>query len=168
MKGSRKRYESLSSTESRGVKNKCPGGLGTAPSKDIQLVVWHIIVVALHVFDGAMITLFEAFPECSAVMFIDRRMLVDVVVIGISVTTVRNIVPGSFDTFMETAALGILVRVGRTIPVAILILILRCCGQGLSRRCIRLECAWGGDAEGKQRRGNPFYLHRNIYLRVTP
>lgn len=127
---------------------------------------------------GASIAFLEAFAEGSAVVFIYRRMLVDIVVVGICMPMVSEVAASGFDAFVETAALCVvLVGIRGTIPVAIpiLILILPCGGlrwlgrgrQGLRRISFRLESAAGGDAEGKERRGNPFYLHRNIYLRVT-
>lgn len=140
----------------------------------------HLVAIAFvpHVFRSAPIAFLETFAESPAVVFVNGRMLVDIMVVGIGMPMVSEVAASGLDALVEAAALGVIpVGVRWTIPVAItiLILILPCCGlrwlccgrQRLRGVSFGLDSTAGGDAEGKERRGNPFYLHRNIYLRVT-
>ena len=132
--------------------------------------MWHIVPVALvsHVFHGAMVAFTETLTERPAVMFIDWRMFVDLVVVCIGVATISEVPVSSFNAFVKTASFSVLVGVRWTVPIAISILVLRCRRQWLRWRSFGLESAGGRDAEGKHRGGKPFNFHRNIYLRITP
>jgi hypothetical protein len=82
------------------------------------------ITVMLHMIHGAAIAFLEAIAEFASITFVDGRMFVYLVIVGIGVTTVHIIAAGSFDTFMEALALRVAIPVGGSIPVAIAVLIL--------------------------------------------
>lgn len=75
----------------------------------IGLEVRHVVAIAimLHVVHGATIALAETFAEGPAVMFINRRMLVNLVVIRVGMAMISEVAARSFNTFMEAATLGV-------------------------------------------------------------
>jgi hypothetical protein len=99
-----------------------PGRVAGHRWESEQLELRHALVV-FHVFCGAVVSFAETFAECLAIMLIDRGMLVDLVVIGVGATMVGEVVASSFDTFVKTATLSVLIGVRRLLP-AVLIAIL--------------------------------------------
>jgi hypothetical protein len=126
-----------------------------------------VVAIAPHMIHCAAISFLESIAEGANGVAVYRRMLELRMVIGISMAVVGEVAACGFNSFVETAALGILPVIPGPIPIAVLILRLHCRGQRLSFIRLGLDGAWGGDAEGKQGRGNPFNVHKNIYLRVT-
>ena len=104
------------------------------PELEVGLIVVSAVVtititiaVVAHVVHGAAVAFLEACPEV-ALFFVaaDRRMLVHLVIIGVSVTAVLVVMASCFHAFVEPLTLGIAVVIGIALPVAtILILILR-------------------------------------------
>jgi hypothetical protein len=89
-----------------------------------SIVVTITIAVVLHVVHGAAIAFLEAVAEFATVAFVDRRMLVDLMIVGICVTAIHVITTSCLHTFTEALALRVTIAVGGAIPVAIAILVL--------------------------------------------
>ena len=123
-----------------------------------------IVVIAPHVFHRTPVTFAETFAECPAVVSVDRRPFVHFVVIGIGVPILAHIVPGSFNAFVEAAALRIAVIRGRLIPAVLIVIMVL--GQGCVRdwsgfKSMRLERARRRYAESKQGWCKPFnFVHK--------
>ncbi len=86
-----------------------------------------IVVVVLHVIHGTSVAFSEAIAEILASAFVDGRVLVYVVVIGVSVTVFVEVVARGFDALLISAALRIAVFRGRLVP-SVMIVILKDAG----------------------------------------
>src|SRR3569833_2545364 len=69
------------------------------------------IAVVPHMIHGSAIAFLEAFAEFATVVLIDRRVLVYLMIISISVTAIHIVAAGCFHTFTEALALRV------TIPI---------------------------------------------------
>ena len=115
----------------------------------IVVAVAVVIAIVPHMYHGPAITFLKALAERMPRVAFDRRMLVHFVIVRIGVTTILIVAACSFNSFVESATLGIVaVIVGRTIPITILVLILgEAGGGGLRCGCVGLECGRCTDAE---------------------
>jgi hypothetical protein len=114
------------------------------------VIVTIVIALMFHVIHGTMIAFLEALSEYATIAFVDRRMLVYLVIVGVGMTVVHIIAAGSFYAFTEPLTLRILIAVWRAIPgaipILILILVLRWWGL-----CDSFDCRRCGHAEGESR-----------------
>jgi hypothetical protein len=113
-----------------------------------------VVAIMLHMIHGAAIAFLEALAVVVArFIALNRGMLVHPAVIGVGVSTVREVATGSFHAIMKALSLRVAVVVGRAIPIAITILILT---LGLGSAVLRvarvlllggsLDCYRGGHA----------------------
>lgn len=118
-------------------------------------VVTIAVATVAHVVHGAAIPFFETFAEVVlGFVATNRRMLVHLVVIGVSVTAIHVIVAGRFHAFMEALALIVAVVIRIALPIAaILVLILRGAVLGVWGRrrllCRSLDGYRSGHAKSK-------------------
>lgn len=87
-----------------------------------ELEAGRLVAFVPHVLHGAVIAFLETFAESVSVASINGWVLVDTVVVGIGTAVVGEVAASCFNTFVEATALGVLIGVGRTIPVVIAIL----------------------------------------------
>ena len=127
------------------------------------------VAVMLHVVHSAAITCLEAVAEFATVAFVDRRMLVHLVIIGIGVTAIHVVTAGSLYTFTEALALRVAITVGSAIPIAIAILILVLSLGSAVLRIARvlllggcLDCCRGRHAESQSGNREPLYVFHKI------
>jgi hypothetical protein len=127
------------------------------------------IAVMLHVVHSAAITCLEAVAEFATVAFVDRRMLVHLVIIGIGVTAIHVVTAGSLYTFTEALALRVAITVGSAIPIAIAILILVLSLGSAVLRIARvlllggcLDCCRGCHAESQSGNREQLYVFHKI------
>src|SRR3569623_1948702 len=119
----------------------------------------------LHVVNSAAITCLEAVAEFATVAFVDRRMLVHLVIIGIGVTAIHVVTAGSLYTITEALALRVAITVGSAIPIAIAILSLGCAVLRIARVLLlggRLDCCRGCHAESQSGNREPLYVFHKI------
>jgi len=91
---------------------------------EVGLIVLAVTIAVIpHVLHGTAIAFLEAIPEFAAITFVDGRMLVYVMIVGVGVATVHVVATGSFHAFMEALALGIAIAVGCAVPIAIPVVI---------------------------------------------
>jgi hypothetical protein len=90
----------------------------------VAITVTITVTIVFHMIHGAAIAFFEAFAEFAAIMFVDGRMFVHLVIVGVGVAAVHIVPACSFDTLAKSLALRVAVAVGGAIPVAIAVLIL--------------------------------------------
>jgi hypothetical protein len=132
----------------RAVQGRALGaGLVIVTAVAIAVVVTIMIAVVLHVIHGATVAFFKALAEFAPIMFVDGRVLVHLMIVGVGVTAIHVIPASGFNTFTEALPLRISVSVWSAIPVAITILIL---ALGLGSAVLRI--AWvlllGGSLDG--------------------
>jgi|KBSSwiStaDraftv2_1062776.scaffolds.fasta_scaffold11915_10 hypothetical protein len=117
-----------------------------------SIVVTITIAVVLHVVHGAAIAFLEAIAELTAVMFVDRRVFVHLVIVCIGTAMVHIVATCRFNAFTEALALRVTITIRRAIPItitiAVLVLILR-----LRRAVLRRARWWwwrflGGGLDG--------------------
>src|SRR5947207_189607 len=89
-----------------------------------SIVVTITIAVVLHVVHGAAIAFLEAIAELTAVMFVDRRVFVHLVIVCIGPAMVHIVATCRFNTFTEALALRVTITIRRAIPIAITIAVL--------------------------------------------
>ena len=126
----------------------------------IIVTVTIAVAVMLHVVHGAAIAFLEAFAEFAAIMLVDRRMLVDLMVVGIGMTAIHVVTTRCFNAFTEALTLWIAVAVRGAIPIAITVLVLILRLRSAILRRVRwwrrflgggLDGCRSGHAEGKSR-----------------
>jgi len=127
------------------------------------------VAVMLHVVHSAAITCLEAVAEFATVAFVDRRMLVYLVIIGIGVAAIHVVTAGSLYTLAEALALRVAITVGSAIPIAIAILILVLSLGSAVLRIARvlllggcLDCCRGRHAESQSGNREPLYVFHKI------
>jgi hypothetical protein len=114
-----------------------------------SIVVTVTIAVVLHVVHGAAIAFLEAIAELTAVMFVDRRVFVHLVIVRIGPAMVHIVATCRFNAFTEALALRVTITIRRAIPIAIAVLVLI-----LRLRSAVLRRAWwwwrflGGSLDG--------------------
>jgi hypothetical protein len=135
----------------------------------VTITISIAVAVMLHVVHCAAITFLEAVAEFAAVVLVDWRMLVHLVIIGIGVTAIHVVTARSLDTFTEALALGVAITVGSAIPIAIAILILvlslGSAVLGIARVLLLggcLDCCRGCHTESESGNREPLYVFHKI------
>jgi hypothetical protein len=124
----------------------------------VGLVVVTAVTITImpHMIHGAAVAFFEAVTEFAAVAFVNRRMLVDLMIVGVGVAAIHVVTTSRFHTFAESLPLRVPIAIGSAIPVAIAILVLTLRLGGAVLRITRilllggsLDCHRGGHAESE-------------------
>jgi len=85
------------------------------------IIVAVTIAIMLHVIHGAAIAFLEALAELAAIVVVDRRVLIHLVIVGIGLVVIHVVAASSFHALAEPLPLRVAIGIRCTVPVAIAI-----------------------------------------------
>jgi hypothetical protein len=115
-------------------------GISILAEKQLEMVLIIVVMIVHHVVHGATITFAEPLAEITASAFVDGRMFIHFMAIGIHMAMFTEIVSSGFNTLVEATLLSIAVS-GRGLIPTILIMFLCSNGNGLCLMGAGLKCA---------------------------